>query len=294
MSHVGKKAQETRKRHLGLLDSADEEEERLPKKATSARIVPVAKPPRPGATEWPRQALDLWEYIRPHLPVHKDGPIPTKCWVPNLLVLPRSRDIEFNPRRPGKRAYVDKDDREIASLLLYLTGINSTRACRRCLSGSGPFKGCVKLPLGTAGINIKHCANCHYSRQACGDNTPADDGSVVVMDDEWQEVDPDREDIHDATTLLQEPSEQETSRLPALLHTMTGRLYSEWPDEFGKLTAMKGGVTLPDGYIVNHGAERPWDCPIDECDRSFVSVTSLGYHFSVSNMWRGIHCLCFF
>jgi hypothetical protein len=239
MSHVGKKARETRKRNLGLSGLADDEEEPPPKKAlftpdSSTRITPAIKPWRPGA-EWPREALELWEYIRPYLTVHKSGPIPTKYWIPNLLVLPRVRDLEFNPRRTGKRPYLDTDDKKVAALLVFLTGRSSSQPCWRCRSGSGAFNGCVKLPYNnTTRIKINNCANCWYAHQACGSDDPIRQDATVAKEEakeDAQEVDSEKDDVSDGPQLLSEDSQQFEPRLPPILHSRSGRLYSEWPGE---------------------------------------------------------------
>lgn len=236
MSHVPEKVRETKKRKASLQFFSDDDDQPLPKRTTSAVDRPTLDSPAVSASQhattsgYSRSQLQFWEYVRPHLDVFKNKTIPKRCWVPDLLALPRVRDLEFNPRRAGKRPYVDTDDKKVAALLLHLTGKSVSHPCSRCQNGNGAFDGCVKLPLDAfPGANIKNCANCWYSHQACTNdtasenalNTASHDNHIVVKGDSVQDVDSDMEDLS--------LHRVDVGGLPAIYSTLSGRRYCEWP-----------------------------------------------------------------
>ncbi|OIW28655.1 hypothetical protein CONLIGDRAFT_681600 [Coniochaeta ligniaria NRRL 30616] len=305
MSHVHEKIKEAKKRKASLqglgYDDHDDDDERPPKRIAADRSTPLtAYTDTDGLS---RSQLQLWEYIRPHLDVFKDKPIPRKCWVPDLLALPRVRDLRFNPRRSGKRPYVDTDDKKVAALILQLTGKKASQPCSRCLNGNGAFAECIKLSDDAfVGANIRNCANCWYSHQACAYETgPEDDqrtaskddhrtareaDHIVVRDDSAQQLDSEVVDLPEISQRLSEEtsSEEEESQLgvrtwPAIHSTLSGRRYNEWPDESGEMTVMKSSVLLPDEYKLITHSEKPWWCPVDECRRQFPTLRALGSHF---------------
>lgn len=255
MSHVHEKIRETKKRKASLEGLSDDEDERPPKRiastANQSTLNSPALGPLPDAdpSGYSRQQLELWQYIRTHLDVFKNKPIPKRCWVPDLLALPRVRDLKFNPRRSGKRPYVDTDDKKVAALLLYLTGKVALQPCSKCTNGKGAFDGCVKLsPNAFLGANIQNCANCWYSHQACSyetasnvDHTTANEqeNHIVMGDDSVQEADSEVEDVSDISQRLPEKKTREPRpRPPAILHALSGRPYCKWPGKSsGRLLA---------------------------------------------------------
>ncbi|KAJ4289478.1 hypothetical protein N0V88_006960 [Collariella sp. IMI 366227] len=104
---------------------------------------------------------DLWAYIKPHLVTAKT--VPANTAVRHLLSLPRRRELEFNPRGRG---FSDSGGRDVAALLIQLTGDEARQSCKRCTKGKGPFKGCIVMPV-SARSDVKNrypcCGNCLYN-----------------------------------------------------------------------------------------------------------------------------------
>ena len=172
MSHVHDKIKETKKRKASLLGLGDDEEDddeggHSAKRASSTGDRPSVRTPvlhalpRMFTTGHSSSAQELWEYVRPYLNIYQNKQIPTRCWIPELLALPRARELKFNPRRKGRIPFVDTDDKKVAALLLHFSGKPALQPCTRCLNGNGAFDGCVKLASNApVGANIKNCANC--------------------------------------------------------------------------------------------------------------------------------------
>jgi hypothetical protein len=239
MSHVHEKTGEAKKRKAslpGVGDDDDDDERPLKRTASTAGRSTLDSPAlsasqHANTTGYSRSQLELWEYIRPHLDVFQNKPIPKRCWVPDLLALPRVRDLKFNPRRSGKRPYVDTDDKKVAALLLHLTGKPASQPCSRCLNGNGAFDGCVKLSTNALlGANIKNCANCWYAHQACTYETAAEDDHIVVKDDSAQELDIEVEDVPEVSERQPWKNQQlDNDSMPVIHTTLSGRRYYEWP-----------------------------------------------------------------
>jgi hypothetical protein len=108
---------------------------------------------------------DLWGYLQQFLVRHK-GPVPPdKGWVGELITLPRVRDLEWNVMRQAQHPFQDSKERDVSAMILQLTGEPAPQPCTRCMSGKGPFKGCIMIareahlqPLRT----VISCANCFY------------------------------------------------------------------------------------------------------------------------------------
>jgi hypothetical protein len=157
----------------------------------------------------------------------------------------------FNSRRlSSKCRFVDKDDKKVAALLLHVTGVEARQPCSRCASGSGVFSGCVKLsPNASVGDNIRNCANCWYSHQACTyetspadnqntsaterDRIPAKDESVLqATDSDEEEEEDDSDRIRDAP----ETTATGAAKPQAIIRAPSGRPYGKWP---GKPTSYR-------------------------------------------------------
>ncbi len=107
----------------------------------------------------------LWEYIHPYLKTTPFSPIPKTGHVPQMLSLPRVRDIRFNKAALSSFPYSEGRTQDVAALIMQVTGDEAPHPCRRCQEGRGPFEGCylisVKAPLNTRQL-IVSCANCFY------------------------------------------------------------------------------------------------------------------------------------
>ncbi|KAB5513092.1 hypothetical protein GE09DRAFT_637720 [Coniochaeta sp. 2T2.1] len=294
MDHVHEKSKQTKKRKALLLGSVDDEDDPPMKRTTttSHRLIlnsdsgplSATNTKQPDMSGYSSSQQELWAYIGPHLDNFKHKPIPKKCWVPDLLALPRARDLRFNPRRAGsgRRPYTDTDEKKVAALLLHLTGKVASQPCSRCLNGNGAFDGCVMLsPDAGLGANLKNCANCWYSHQGCLFETTSrqEDGDGIVVEDSLvgEEVE---DEPHTEQSRPKQDAYLDRDTFPAILLTPTGRKYAEWHDESGNPVNLKGSVLLPDEYTLDEQDEKPWWCPIDDCTRTFTTLKALGCHFN--------------
>ena len=122
---------------------------------TSTRIV------EPNSTSDPS---GLWKYIQPRLAYTVD--IPSTGFVSELLVLPKRRDVENNPHwqsRSGR--FNEKTPRDVAAMVIQVTGDEAPEACTRCRDAKGPFQGCVVISTEAypeAQSRYLSCANCLY------------------------------------------------------------------------------------------------------------------------------------
>ncbi|KAI1638470.1 hypothetical protein F4809DRAFT_600124 [Biscogniauxia mediterranea] len=128
-------------------------------------VVSTALVKEPTLTFQPNQ-LALWDYIHARLKNTPKYPIPQLANIPEVLTLPRVRDIEYNPLAPFP--YQEKKIYDITAMIVQATGVEPPRTCSRCRSGKGIFKGCYVVspdaPL-HARQSIKGCANCYYKLQ---------------------------------------------------------------------------------------------------------------------------------
>ncbi|RYP62450.1 hypothetical protein DL770_009588 [Monosporascus sp. CRB-9-2] len=106
---------------------------------------------------------ELWQYVHQYLKHTPFSPIPQTGHVPQMLSLPRVRDVEFreNPANP----YSEARAQDISALIMQVTGQEPPHPCSRCQEGRGPFKGCylisVEAPQSTRNL-VRACANCFY------------------------------------------------------------------------------------------------------------------------------------
>jgi hypothetical protein len=108
-------------------------------------------------------AMSMWKLVHPHLTRTPFSPIPVRGYVPELLVLPLLRPIEFNPLATNK--YFESRAQDIGALIMQITGQKAHKPCDRCQQGKGPFNGCVVIspdaPLWARRL-VTGCANCFY------------------------------------------------------------------------------------------------------------------------------------
>ena len=106
------------------------------------------------------EEAELWAYIQPHLITTTSMPKATV--IRQLLAVPRQRELQYNLR--GTRFY-ETSYRDIAAMLIQVTGDVPPDSCTRCRKGKGPFQGCVIMSQ-SAHLEAKErypcCANCAY------------------------------------------------------------------------------------------------------------------------------------
>lgn len=103
----------------------------------------------------------MWEYIRPHLSLHRS--IPEKNHSRNIIHLPRVRDIKWNEERNKEHPYKDSHPRDITALIVQVTGVEAPEPCESCARGRGPFLGCIVIsPEAPQEVRaaVISCANC--------------------------------------------------------------------------------------------------------------------------------------
>lgn len=106
----------------------------------------------------------MWRYVLPFLVKHKGQP-PKLSWVPELIGLPRVRDLVWNTIWTDTNPFLDSLDKDVSAMIVYLTGEVASSPCTRCAQGRGPFKGCIlisKAAAENARNAITGCANCLY------------------------------------------------------------------------------------------------------------------------------------
>lgn len=112
-------------------------------------------------------ALEIWNYIRPHLTQFTE--CPDSSWIPELLALPRVRDIVWNDTYMAHHGFTDKVSRDVATLVVQVTGEIPPKTCSRCRDGNkGPFGECIVIssqaPI-DARLGFTGCASCIYNGQ---------------------------------------------------------------------------------------------------------------------------------
>jgi hypothetical protein len=111
-------------------------------------------------------ALETWNYIRPFLKEFKE--CPDSSWIPDLLKLPKVRDIIWNDDYIRTHGFVDKLSRDVATMVLQVTGEAPPRICSKCREGKGPYGECIVIspeaPI-DARLAFGACASCIYKGQ---------------------------------------------------------------------------------------------------------------------------------
>ncbi|GAB1319579.1 hypothetical protein MFIFM68171_09789 [Madurella fahalii] len=88
---------------------------------------------------------DLWAYIKPFL--HDTTELPGSSIVRQLLTLPQRRHLVMKPHFSAK--FHEQGSRDIAAMLVQVTGEEASDACSRCKRRNGPFQG-----VGDSGIIV--------------------------------------------------------------------------------------------------------------------------------------------
>jgi hypothetical protein len=132
----------------------------------AARPLGAVTGPKIEAIEEPvpdnNETADLWSYIQPRL--FSTTSIPNSTALRHLLALPRRRDVQFNAHR-RRSEFVEGGTRDIAAMVIQVTGDQALIPCTRCRKGKGPFQGCVVAPEHAhpkAKARYPCCANCLF------------------------------------------------------------------------------------------------------------------------------------
>lgn len=107
------------------------------------------------------ESKDMWEYIRPHLTVHSS--LPAKSYSRDIIHLPRVREIKWNEERNKDHPFKDTHPRDVAALIVQVTGVEAPEPCKACAQGRGPFLGCILISPEApeqARFGVLSCANC--------------------------------------------------------------------------------------------------------------------------------------
>ncbi|KAH8903193.1 hypothetical protein BR93DRAFT_931633 [Coniochaeta sp. PMI_546] len=112
-------------------------------------------------------ALEIWNYIRPYLTQFTE--CPDSSWIPELLKLPKVRDIVWNDTYIANNGFKDKVSRDVATMIMQVTGEIPPKTCSRCREGSkAPYGECVVIssqaPI-DARFAFSACASCIYNGQ---------------------------------------------------------------------------------------------------------------------------------
>ncbi|KAH6632341.1 hypothetical protein F5144DRAFT_573747 [Chaetomium tenue] len=257
----------------------------------------------------------LWSYLQPHLVKHKGPDIPISGWVPQLITLPKVRDLNWNTAWLTTHPFNDTNPRDISALIIQVTGELAPEPCDRCRNGVGPFRSCIMIsskadsgPLSS----VFACANCFYhcgqtrcshkpwgaeraSRILDGEvtgNPPIDPLEEMAEDEELSD-DSNGDDEGDTNALYDENMEytmdaSNAEMVPVLTQgdaptgideAEPGRLYNMWPGDDGKLIPLYGSL-LPAGYQFDTTIPgRPWVCPVRTCRKALCKRADLGFHF---------------
>jgi hypothetical protein len=112
-------------------------------------------------------ALEIWNYIRPHLTEFTE--CPDSSWIPELLKLPKVRDIIWDDSYTASNGFKDRVSRDVATMILQVTGEAPLKTCSRCRDGSkGPYKECIVISAQApidARLAFASCASCIYNGQ---------------------------------------------------------------------------------------------------------------------------------
>jgi hypothetical protein len=110
-------------------------------------------------------AAELWNYLQPYLTRHKGARIPANGWVPQLITLPKVRDLDWNASWLDTHPYLDSLPRDVSAIIIQATGDPAPHPCTRCSSGAGLFRSCIIISAKASREPLGHvfsCANCFY------------------------------------------------------------------------------------------------------------------------------------
>ncbi|KAK4234912.1 hypothetical protein C8A03DRAFT_18267 [Achaetomium macrosporum] len=229
-------------------------------------------------------AAALWDYLQPYLTEHKGPQIPTQGWVPQLITLPKIRDLDWNTRWLDTHPYRDSLPRDISALIIQVTGDPAPKPCSRCRSGAGLFRSCIMIsakasngPIGA----VFSCANCfyHFGQTRCSHKEWGLERATRILTSRQYAPEDPRESVANSNAEESVEDEKPGSAEAEIKEAEPGRLYTMWPDENGQLAHVYGAL-LPTGYQLDYAIPgRPWICPVRTCRKVFGSRRTLGYHF---------------
>lgn len=113
-------------------------------------------------------ALETWKCIRRHLSGFPDW-CPDSSWIPELLKLPKVRDIVWDQAYIANNGFRGKVSRDVATMAIQVTGEAPPKTCSRCRDGNkGPYGECIVIseqaPI-DARLAFSSCASCIYNGQ---------------------------------------------------------------------------------------------------------------------------------
>ena len=117
------------------------------------------------ATSIPGNSDTMWRYIEPMLKRTSSRADIQKSYMHMFFELPRKREIHWNASWIAQNPFLDSQPRDIASLVVHVTGDYAEVPCNHCKLGKGPYSGCVivsgEAPPGLV-VAFDSCANCLY------------------------------------------------------------------------------------------------------------------------------------
>ncbi|KAK3938231.1 hypothetical protein QBC46DRAFT_265828 [Diplogelasinospora grovesii] len=190
-----------------------------------------------------RRQKENWDYIQPYLTHNKVAP--TLGYVQELLTQRRLRDLELNPARPPNQPYDEKTARDVAAMIIQITGEQMpsvVASCTRCKQGKGPFATCVVIDRRAhpdARSRYIACANCIYHgkqtfcthktwRRGSSRTSSALPGDGADDDDDndehrnWEDQDVTMTDFGESR-LRQQPASSTCTIIPTIIPTKRGR-----------------------------------------------------------------------
>lgn len=105
--------------------------------------------------------VTVWDYIQRYL-INTETVPDENTRIMDLLRLPLLRGLHWNPAYEG--GFLDRNERDILSLIIQVTGEEARKPCTGCVRGFGPYESCVVVS-GSASAETRNqwqCANCLY------------------------------------------------------------------------------------------------------------------------------------
>ncbi len=118
-----------------------------------------------GSATLKTEVIDMWKFVQPHLTRTDPSRIPPRGYIPYLLTLPKVRELKWNEPWIARNPFLDANPRDVASLIMQVTGDDAPVTCTKCAEGKGPYAGCVVVTRQAPPepqLNIISCANCYY------------------------------------------------------------------------------------------------------------------------------------
>ncbi|OTA98720.1 hypothetical protein M426DRAFT_258160 [Hypoxylon sp. CI-4A] len=117
-----------------------------------------------------RRSMALWKYIQDRVVIMPLPPISQLDHVPELIrCLSRVRELELNHNM--RFPFGEATERDIAAMIIQVSGTKPSRECSACKVEKGPFRGCYTVPA-HAPVALRQsilcCANCYYEYDQAG------------------------------------------------------------------------------------------------------------------------------